>query len=89
MVSEFGAAAIFPRRSAEPEECVEGLMFLLGNSMMNAIDVSGSNIGKDILLLLTLQMVWTVRGGRLQLGWYEGRTLARTHPRWSRGMASD
>ena len=39
MVSELDAAAIFPRRAAEPEEIVHGVMFLLENSMVNAIDV--------------------------------------------------
>ncbi|KAI5476105.1 3-hydroxyacyl-CoA dehydrogenase [Pseudohyphozyma bogoriensis] len=39
MVSELDAAAIFPRRSAEPEEVVDGIMFLLSNSMLNAIDL--------------------------------------------------
>jgi hypothetical protein len=40
MVSELDAAAIFPRRAAEPEEVVHGVMFLLENSMVNAFDVS-------------------------------------------------
>jgi hypothetical protein len=39
MVSELEAAAIFPRRAATPEETVDGIMFLLENSMMNACDV--------------------------------------------------
>jgi len=42
MVAELDAAAIFPRRAAEPEEVVHGVMFLIENSMMNACDVSGS-----------------------------------------------
>jgi 3-hydroxyacyl-CoA dehydrogenase len=40
MVSELDAAAIFPRRAAEPEEVVHGVIFLLENSMVNAFDVS-------------------------------------------------
>lgn len=42
MVSELEAAAIYPRRAATPEETVDGIMFLLQNSMMNACDVSAS-----------------------------------------------
>ena len=40
MVSELEAAAIFPRRASEPDETIDGIMFLLQNSMMNAFDVS-------------------------------------------------
>ena len=44
MVSELEAAAIFPRRASEPEETIDGIMFLLQNSMMNAMDVSSWSI---------------------------------------------
>ncbi|GFZ51156.1 hypothetical protein JCM24511_08914 [Saitozyma sp. JCM 24511] len=39
MVRELDAAAIFPRRASEPEEAIDGIMFLLQNSMMNAFDL--------------------------------------------------
>lgn len=37
---ELEACAIFPRRAADAMEIVDGIMYLLGNSMMNAFDVS-------------------------------------------------
>ncbi|KAM0752602.1 NAD(P)-binding protein [Meredithblackwellia eburnea MCA 4105] len=39
MVSELEACAIYPRRAAEPDEIVDGIMFLIKNSMINAFDL--------------------------------------------------
>jgi 3-hydroxyacyl-CoA dehydrogenase len=40
MLGELDAAAIFPRRVAEPTEVSSGVIFLIENSMVNAFDVS-------------------------------------------------
>jgi hypothetical protein len=51
-VGELDAAAIFPRRASEPEEAIDGIMFLLQNSMMNAFDVSDLSVRISLVMVI-------------------------------------
>ena len=89
---ELEACAIFPRRAAEAMEIVDGIMYLLGNSMMNAFDVRSETsaltcssestvLGEPFLTGVDLKIVSVFKDST-------DVQLARMHPAWSRKIVT-